>query len=438
MVLPPVRADDAPMTATLTLKPSEVVAATPAHRDRYVDFLRAFSLAVVMFGHWLMAAVVWTGEGLRTSNILEVSPWARWLTWVFQVMPVFFLVGGFANTASWTAAQRDGKGYGAWLGVRLARLMRPVLAFTLVWTAAVVALQMAGVAPRSLRAGAIAQPLWFMAIYVAVVALAPSMIRAQHRWGWRAIAGLAAGVALVDIARWTFGLPYVAGANLALVWLFAHQVGVAWREGSWSRRQGAAVAAAGFAGLLVLTQLGGYPQSMVGGVGEARSNMFPPTLAIVALTVWQFGLVLALRPVVEGWLARPRPWAAVVGANGLAMTLYLWHLTALVVVATTVLPTGILPQPATGSGAWWALRPVWIVLLGLALMPLVALFGRVETARLRPTHPTAARAAAAAALITAAMGLLARQGFVVPGLPFGLPLLALGLLATAWWSLTRS
>ena len=33
----------------------ELAAATPASRDRYVDFLRAASIAGVVFGHWFIA-----------------------------------------------------------------------------------------------------------------------------------------------------------------------------------------------------------------------------------------------------------------------------------------------------------------------------------------------------------------------------------------------
>jgi hypothetical protein len=110
-----------------------VAAATPARRERYIDFLRVFSLAVVMLGHWLMAAVEWRDGRLVAGNVLESAPAAQWLTWVFQIMPVFFIVGGFANTASWTAAARDGRGYGEWLAGRLVRLVRPVLVFVAVW-----------------------------------------------------------------------------------------------------------------------------------------------------------------------------------------------------------------------------------------------------------------------------------------------------------------
>ncbi|HTJ74137.1 MAG TPA: acyltransferase [Acidimicrobiales bacterium] len=420
---------------TAALRPGQVAAATPARRERYVDFLRVFSLAVVMFGHWLMAAVQWRDGHLVAGNVLEAAPATQWLTWIFQIMPVFFIVGGFSNTASWTAATRDATPYGTWLGSRLARLVRPVLAFAAVWSGVVVGLTVAGIDPAGLRARSIAQPLWFLAVYVVVVAVAPVMVAAQRRWGPAVVLGLAGAVAAVDLARWTFGAPLIGWANLGLVWLFAHQLGVAWRQGTftpWSRGRLAVLAAAGLGALVVLTQLAGYPHSMVGGVGEARSNMFPPSLAIVSLATWQFAVALLLRPAVDRWLARPRAWAAVVAANGMAMTVFLWHLTALVIVAAATLPTGWMPQPATGSAAWWAWRPVWLLLLAAAVVPLVAAFARVELRRVVPPAPSTGRAVAAALLVAAGMSVLAKTGFVNHGMPFGLPVAGTGLLAVAW------
>ncbi|MDQ4070665.1 MAG: acyltransferase [Actinomycetota bacterium] len=414
---------------------TSLAAATPARRERYVDFLRVFSLAVVVLGHWLMAAVEWRDGRLAAGNVLEAAPAARWLTWIFQIMPVFFVVGGFSNTASWTAAVRDGRGYGAWLGSRLARLVRPVLAFALAWSAVVAVLMAIGADPASVRARSIAQPLWFLAVYVVVVAVAPAMVAAQRRWGWGVALVLAAVVAAVDLARWPLGVPLVGWANLALVWLFAHQLGVAWRTGGvggWSRPRLAVLAVGGLAGLFVLTGFAGYPHSMVGGVGDSRSNTFPPSLALVALGVWQFAAALLLRPAVDRWLRRPRAWAAVVAANGMAMTVFLWHLTALVIVAAVALPTGLIGQPPTASPAWWAWRPVWIVALCVALVPLVAAFARLELRRVAPPAPPAWRAVVAATLLAAGMAVLARKGFVLPSLPVGV-----GLLACGWTLLRR-
>ncbi|MGH9226447.1 MAG: acyltransferase family protein [Acidimicrobiales bacterium] len=418
--------------AAPTLTAHALAAAPPGKRERYVDFLRVLSLAVVMLGHWLMAVVEWRDGRIVAGNVLEAAPAAQWLTWLLQIMPVFFIVGGFANTASWTAARRDGRSYGDWLGTRLARLVRPVLVFVAVWCGLVVALALAGASPATVRAGSIAQPLWFLAVYVVVVALAPLAVAAQRRWGWGVAVALGAGVAAADLARWPLGVPDAGWANLALVWLFAHQVGVAWRSGAvaaWSRRRLGLLAAAGLGGLVVLTMLAGYPRSMVGGVGEARSNTFPPSLALVAVATWQFALALLVRPAVDRWLERRRIWTAVVAANGMAMTVFLWHLTAMLVVAAVTLPTGGLPQPAAGSAAWWAWRPLWVALLGLALVPLVAVFARFETARLAPRPVSSLRAGVAAALVAAGMAVLARRGFVNASAVAGCCLLIAGWLA---------
>ncbi len=73
---------------------------TPVRRNRSVDFLRAASITVVVTGHWLMAAA-WLDDGqLRMGDMLEFAPWTQWLTWTFQVMPLFFMVGGYANGVS--------------------------------------------------------------------------------------------------------------------------------------------------------------------------------------------------------------------------------------------------------------------------------------------------------------------------------------------------
>ena len=66
---------------------------TPASRNRYVDFLRAVSILAVVVGHWLIAAPAYRDGALVLGHMLDISPWTRWLTWGFQVMPVFFIDG---------------------------------------------------------------------------------------------------------------------------------------------------------------------------------------------------------------------------------------------------------------------------------------------------------------------------------------------------------
>ncbi len=72
----------------------ELAAATPAERNRYVDFLRAVSILAVITGHWLVATVYYVDGSFTGGKLTEVQPGTQWLTWIFQVMPIFFIVGG--------------------------------------------------------------------------------------------------------------------------------------------------------------------------------------------------------------------------------------------------------------------------------------------------------------------------------------------------------
>jgi peptidoglycan/LPS O-acetylase OafA/YrhL len=89
----------------------------------------------------------------------------------------------------------------------------------------------------------------------------------------------------------------------------------------------------------------------------------------------------------RGWLARRRPWIAVIAVGSMAMTLYLWHLPAMATLYRLVLAVdGPLPNP--GTGAWGATRPLWLALLAAVLAPLALALSRFE----RPRRPGASPA----------------------------------------------
>lgn len=187
-----------------------LAAATPASRDKYVDLLRVASLGTVVLGHWLMAAVSVRGDGrAEVGNLLAVEPRLQLLTWALQVMPVFFFVGGFSHALSYRSLRRkagehgengengeqgeNGGGalYSVFLRARLQRLLRPTVVFIGVWGALALALQLAGreggLLDVSLRL--VAQPLWFIGIYLAMVAFTPPLLRLHERYGWGAFGG---------------------------------------------------------------------------------------------------------------------------------------------------------------------------------------------------------------------------------------------------------
>ncbi len=105
------------------------VAATPDTRDRYVDFLRALAIAVVVLWHWALSLLRWTGERWVMPNPIHAVPGSWLATWLLQVVTVFFIVGGYANAAAWWSAHRGGRGWRGYLAARLRRLLLPVVVF---------------------------------------------------------------------------------------------------------------------------------------------------------------------------------------------------------------------------------------------------------------------------------------------------------------------
>lgn len=370
------------------------VALTPSGRDRVVDLLRAVAILVVVVGHWIVIVVFVQDGRLTGTNGLELFPPAAWLSWVFQVMPLFFLVGGYAGLASWQSARAHHRPPLGWLEDRLRRLLRPTTAFLLA-VAAGTAVGMLVVDPGVVGTAAwlVAIPLWFLAVYVAVVAATPVLVAAQERWGLRVPVALALAVTVSDGLRIVSGHAISGALNFLLVWLCLYALGMAWRSGlllAWTGMPAALLVGGGLLAVALIA-LGPYPMSMLGIPGQELQNTSPPTLALLAYGVAQAGLVLLLRTPLKRICQWPVVWTATVVVNANVLTIYLWHMVPVLVVAPALYLTGVLSGPEPLSAEWWALRPVWVGACATILLILVVVFGRAE----RPSGRERARGPAA-------------------------------------------
>jgi fucose 4-O-acetylase-like acetyltransferase len=397
-----------------------LVAQTPESRDRVVDLLRAAAILTVVVGHWLAVVIVIRDGQLSGTNALGLWPPAEWLSWLLQVMPLFFLVGGYAGMASWQSARARDRPPLGWLEDRLRRLLRPTTVFlAAVLTGIVVGQLVADPDLVATAAWLVAISLWFLAVYVAVVAATPLLVTAHERWGLRVPLALALAVAVSDGIRVASGIALAGALNFLLVWLCLYALGVAWRSGTlltW-RPMPAAMFLGG--GLLAvgLVALGPYPVSMLGVPGEAFQNTAPPTLALLAYGVAQAGLVLLIRGPLARLAKLPLVWTATAAVNATVLTVYLWHMVPVLVAAPTLYLTGILPRPEPLTVDWFALRPVWVLVCAAVLAILVAALGRIERPNGRRRPPAAAvtplRAGAAAlgtGSICAGLALLTAAG----------------------------
>ncbi|MEU6716573.1 acyltransferase [Nonomuraea sp. NPDC046802] len=358
---------------------ARIEARTPPERDRALDALRALAIAGVVAGHWLVTALVVDSGAVRVTSPLTFMPQLAPFSWLLQTLALFFLVGGAAATRSHLRARAEGLSYGRWLAARTARLSRPVAAVAAVWAVAAIAMLAGGAGPQTVRAlvKLVWSPMWFLLVLVALSAATPLVARLHPGWPL-------AVVVCADLMRLCGG-PQAGWVNVAAGWLVPYCLGAAWaRGGLRGRASGWALLLGGAAAAAALVTWGGYPAAMVGVPGAPLSNLDPPSLAAVSWGLAQSGAALLLAGPLRRLLRRPAAWAAVALVNLSALTIFLWHQSAMIAVtAIGLLGGGTLPGLHTlpDSPGWVAARAAWLPVFATALVGCCAAFGARERAR---------------------------------------------------------
>lgn len=383
---------------------SKAAASTPPDRDRVIDAVRGASLVVVVFGHLLMAVVYWpTGEVPRLGSILLAYPWTQLLTWVLQVMPLFFAFGGAANALSWDRARARGTGYSAWMWGRTQRLLRPVLIYlAIAASAAWVAREVWGDVAGPIL-GQLGVQLWFLGVYLVTTALLPSMLAWHRRAPWAAFLVVVPVVVVINVGTTILGWPLLLGmANVVLVWLLLQQLGFFWSGGArqTSPRRWGVIGAGSLALAAFLVAWGPWPMSLIGSPGDRLdyeslsiygwtvgvpgyageySNMFPPSIVLLLQGVALVAVIYVLRRPLGSLLHRSPVWWAATGMNLTAMSVYLWHVPAIMLAFVILHLVGLNPPTMIGdsgypvpieAGEYFA----WFVVLLAVFVALLAAF----------------------------------------------------------------
>ncbi|MGQ9664803.1 MAG: acyltransferase family protein [bacterium] len=361
----------------------DIARKTPATRDRYVDFLRAFSILIVVIGHWLSAVIIKDDYGVKVYNAVGMISGLWIITWFFQIMPLFFFVGGFSNARTLNTLMTKGKPLRIFYKKRAIRLLKPAIFFLFVWAILIILLFI--LLPNWKRYWiaiiATVGPLWFLVVYLFVTIISPFMLKLHKIYKILIPVFLFILTALVDIFRFRFDFSEIAWLNVAFVWLFVHQLGFFYEDNTLikiKKWQKSFIALIGLLGLIILTNIGIYPKSMIGTGFEKISNMNPPTICIIMLALWLIGLAMLLREDINKWLNRPALWIIVILANRTIMTLYLWHLTAYLVTFLLLYPIGLGHHATDNILIWWLERPVWVVIPSIILLFFIKAFGRFE------------------------------------------------------------
>jgi len=354
-------------------------------RDVVIDLVRAGATTTVVFYHWIFTIIVWRPDGPHADNPIGYVSGLWSLTWILQVLPLFFMAGGYTHSRAWAKYRETPRAWRRFVVRRAGQLLVPALMLVAVVLGAttLIALLRAGPDPWVSRGIILVlSPLWFLIVYLMLVVSVPVWDRLHRRFGELVPIGLAVCAMGVDVARFRYGIGGIALANLIFVWAACHQVGWSWeRLRAAPARFGHALMLIGFAALVGLTNMGLYPRSMVGTTSplDRFSNMGPPTLPIVALFAFQLGLVVAGRERLAAWAARPRVADAVAWLSRNAMPLFLWHSVGF--SAFFVVLRFWVTVPESPTGLWWVTRPLWLIGPALFTLPLLAASARL----LRPS-----------------------------------------------------
>ena len=195
------------------------------------------------------------------------------VSWIFQTLAIFFLVGGYSAARSYRGDYWPGWA-SAWSGWPArwrcwprsgCRSRRPVLA---------------GVPGRPCTpcCTLVLDPLWFLGVFAGLTALTPLAVALVRRLG--ALGGSASRCAWwpgsTRSGSASAGPSWVGWLNVGAGWLVPYLLGIAWARGSFRGREvPALMLAGGVAATAALVLWAGYPASMVGVNGAAHLQPEP-------------------------------------------------------------------------------------------------------------------------------------------------------------------
>lgn len=402
-----------------------------SQRDLTLDIARVFCVLLVVVIHLLMVGVGLDATGaIITSRPLEAQSWFAAATWAGQIMPLFFVVGGFASLTAWRSLVRRGGTAADYVRNRVLRLAQPALPLFVFYAVVIGGAQLLGVDPAlvDVAVTGAASPLWFLAAYTLCQALVPFMVGWHARAPRATLLVLLAGAILVDTGRYTVGVQEIGLANLFFVWLLVQQIGFWYADGWFAARawwQLALTALVAWACLVPMTFIGPYSLDML-------NNLNPPTLPLVALAIAQACALRLLRPTLAKLMSTHAARAVVFVVGSRLMTIYLWHLPIiLIITGLSLLVPGAAPEPA--SAAWWLSRPILYIIVLAGVFALSLLVGRWEAPREVTATPPGSVVAVAATLSFIPSFLVMEFFMDLPVAVIGSVLLAISVLMLGRW-----
>ena len=346
---------------TKTGTKEKIVAATTG-RDRVTDLVKSSALLLVIIGH----SLAWnTNSNGEITNTLETLPGLWPITWILQILPLFFYVagttlsklqttpptaGGATGAAAPPAAVTPAAPAGAY-AKRYVRLAGPAITLYLIATIGVWLVGLYSTDAAKAAGIITIQLTWFLGVYLGIIAAA-NWLSKLHTKG---ILAMVAVIIAADLAR--IHLAAAAGwANMFFVWALFAALGANHKHilaASKTLRAAAAIGLLGAAAALVT--YGPYSVSLITVPAlPGLSNLSPPSAVLACVGTAQILILGLLWTPLQKLISNNTAWMIVAIFASRAMGIYIYHMTILTLAVGATIAADIHPDAA--SPAWWALH----------------------------------------------------------------------------------
>jgi hypothetical protein len=190
------------------------------------------------------------------------------------------------------------------------------------------------------------QLVWFLGVYLVLVAAAPLLVRCSGPW---VVGFWLVSILGVDLLRVSVnGL--IGWANLILVWGLFAAIGTRLDRLRAIGRPILAVGVVAFAAAAIVTiVVGPYSPALIStDAVEGISNLAPPTIVLALVGLAQICLLLLLWPLLQRALDHDRLWVPVAIFASRAMEIYLWHMLVFTLAIAAMISLAVAP-PSLGA-----------------------------------------------------------------------------------------
>lgn len=297
---------------------SEVAA---SGRDTDLDDYRALALIWVLLVHCLY----FTGIVAARWNVPK--------SFLLVEMPIIFFVAGAVN------GRGRARGLGSFYSSRLSRIMIPFWVFAAVclalqawkfphWDKPFDVRWIVPNEPPESPLAPVSWHLWFVPVYLSVMALFPLLRSAYERlstWRWAPVVLLSA--VLITFDHYGFRREYPRQVVFYSLWVYLGLFHARWKARPWPWRAVLAVALGAYGTLWGMIASGRYQS-------DFQWNKFPPNAAFLMLSVGHVALLSLAAPWIGACVRHPLARRLTAPYKSYGYTIYLFHAVVLAGLST--------------------------------------------------------------------------------------------------------